>query len=194
MPRITGLTAKTPENLLLDVGAFFLNYDVKTDTPKTAASKLIGATQGGGSFSAVPTTRRIEIDGVKGAAKGLETIDEWAVTMVSNVKEITAANLALALGAASISNETTPANYKKIIAKEDFEDADYAENITWIGNLKGNSLPIIIIMKNAISLNGLTLTVADKSEAVIPITLTGHYSLDDLETPPFEIYYPTKEN
>lgn len=192
MKKVTGLTAKTPENLLLDAGAFFLNYDIATDTPKTAASKLIGATQGGGSFSAVPTTRRIEIDGVKGAAKGLETIDEWVVTMVANAKEVTANNLSLSLGAATVSTAGTPANYQKITAKEDFEDDDYAENITWIGNLKGSELPVIIVMKNAISINGLTLTVADKGEAVIPITLTGHYSLDDLETPPFEIYYPTK--
>ena len=46
------------------------------------------------------------------------------------------------------------------------------------------------MIKNALATNGLTLTVADKAEGVIPVTLTGHYSLSDMETPPFEIYYP----
>ena len=44
----TGLTTKTPDNLLLDAGAYFKNYDIAKDTPETAKDKLIGATQGGG--------------------------------------------------------------------------------------------------------------------------------------------------
>jgi hypothetical protein len=39
-------------------------------------------------------------------------------------------------------------------------------------------------------LNGLALAVADKNEALVPITLTGHYSLDKLDEVPFDIYYP----
>ena len=41
-----------------------------------------------------------------------------------------------------------------------------------------------------LSVNGLNLTVSDKNEAVIPVTLTAHYALSDLDTPPFEIVYP----
>lgn len=186
----SGITASTPDNLLLDAGAFFKNYDPKTDTPETAATKLIGATQGGGSFNAVPTVRPIEIDGAKGAVAGLETIDAWAITMVANVKEITADNLKLALGAATISTSTSPSGYKKITGNNDITITDYVDNVTWIGKLKGSVKPVIIVMKNALSINGLNLTVADKAEAVIPITLTAHYASDKLDEVPFEIYYP----
>ena len=191
MKKISGITANTPDNLLLGAGAFYKGYVVATDTPETAAAKLIGATQGGGSFSAVPTVRRIEVDGAGGPVAGLETIDEWAITMVANAKEITVDNLKLALGAATSSTSTTPEGYTKIVGRADIDDSDYFDNITWIGRLKGSEKPVIIVLPNALSINGLTLTVADKAEAVIPITLTGHYSLNDLDTPPFEIYYPT---
>lgn len=187
----TGLTANTAKNLLLDAGAFFKDYDVTTDTPATAKTKLIGATQGGGSFSAVPTIRPIEIDGAKGSVKGLETIDGWTVTMVANAKEVTVDNLKLALGAATVTTIETPSGYTKITGNADFTEADYANNITWIGKLKGTEKPVIIVVKNALSLNGLNLTVADKSEAVIPITLTGHYDPEALTEVPFEIYFPT---
>lgn len=190
---ITGLTKNTPEKLLLDAGAFFKDYDVTTDTPATAASKLIGATQGGGSFSAVPTIRQMEVDGSKGNVKGLEAIDGWVVTMVANVKEVTADNIQLALGAATQAISESPENYTKITAKEAFDTTDYIDNLTWVGTLKGSDVPVIIILKNATSLNGLTLTVADKAEAVIPITLTGHYVLANLDDTPFEIYYPTPQ-
>lgn len=187
---ISGITSKTPDNLLLGAGAFFKDYEVETDNPASAAAKLIGATQGGGSFSAIPTVRKIEMDGAKGNVKGLEVIDDWVVTMVANVKEVTAESLKMALGAASVTEEVIAAGYKKIEGKADFDDTDYCDNITWIGKIKGSEKPIVIVIKNAISLNGLTLTVADKNEAVIPITLTGHYDADDSDTPPFAIYYP----
>lgn len=187
---ITGLTSKTPQNLLLGAGAFFKNYDVKTDTPEKAEAKLLGATQGGGSFNAVPTVRQITVDGGKTNVKELETIDDWVVTMVVNAKEITATNIALALGAVKSEDAETPTGYQKITGKEDFEQSDYQDNITWIGKLKGNEKPVVIVIKNALSLNGLSLSVADKNEATVPITLTGHYSLDKLDEVPFEIYYP----
>ena len=193
MGLITGLTSKTPQNILLGAGAFFKNYDVKKDTPETAQAKLLGATQGGGSFNAVPTVRQITVDGGKTNIKELETIDDWVVTMVANAKEITANNIALALGAAKIEDSEAPEGYHRITGKEDFEQSDYQDNITWIGTLKGSTKPVIIILKNALSLNGLSLSVADKSEATVPITLTGHYSLENLKEVPFEIIYPKGE-
>lgn len=67
----SGFTAKTPEKLLLDAGAFFKNFEVGVDTFESAvtAGKLIGATAGGGVFEAKPDIRPIEIDGVKGCGK-----------------------------------------------------------------------------------------------------------------------------
>lgn len=191
MGLITGLTTKTPENLLLGAGAFFKGYDVAKDTPETAAAKLIGATQGGGSFNAVPTVRQIAVDGGKTNIKELEEIDDWVVTMVANVKEVTAENLKLALGAAVSAAAEAPEGYTKITGKETFDANDYLDNITWIGTLKGSKKPVIIVLKNALSLNGLSLAVADKNEATVPITLTGHYNLDNLDDVPFDIYYPT---
>lgn len=191
----TGVTANTSKHLQLDAGAFYKNFDPTTDTAATASAKLIGATAGGGSFAAVPTIRRIEVDGLKGATKGYEALDEWQVTLTANVKELTVDSLKLALATASSTqtkspNSATSNNYDKITAANDIADADYLTNVTWIGRLSGSELPIIIVVKNALCTNGLTLTTADKAEGVIALTITGHYTVADLETPPFEIYYP----
>lgn len=189
---ITGLTSSTPEKLLLDAGAFYKNYDFTKTYDKQDAGSLIGATAGGGSFSAVPQVRKIEVDGGKTNVKQLETIDGWVVTMTANVKEVTATTLELALGAFKETDATEAgiAGCKRIVGKENFESTDYAENLTWIGKLSGSEKPVIISIKNAMCLNGLSLTMADKSEAVIPVTVTGHYDISDLDTPPFEIIYP----
>lgn len=194
MKCFSGLSAKTPQHLQMDAGAFLRNYDVETDTFATAkATKLLGATVGGGSFSAVPTIRRIEVDGAKGAVKGLETVDEWVVTMTANVKEITVDALKTALAASEATSIDTPAGYTKITGKCNIALEDYLDNLTWVGRLSGSEDPVIIVVKNVLGTNGLTLSFADKAEGVIPVTVTGHYTMDDLETPPFEIYYPSVE-
>ncbi len=187
---ISGFTKNTPEKLLLDAGAWFKNFDPLIDTFDSArdAGKLLGATQGGGSFSAIPAIRKIEIDGVKGAVKGLETIDEWAVTMTANVKEVSVDSIKIALATAKA--ETTENGYTKITARPDIDQGAYMENLTWVGRLSGSLLPVIIVLKNALANSGLTLNTADKAESVVALTLTGHFNYDNLDEVPFEIYYP----
>lgn len=191
MTIFSGFTQTTPKHFQLDAGAFLKNYDVAKDTWDTAkGTKLLGATEGGGSFSATPTIRNIAVDGVKGAAKGLEAIDEWVVTLTANVKEITAENIKLGLAAADTSTVENPAGYTKITGRSEIKIEDYMDNVTWVGRLSGSGDPVIIVVKGALCLSGLTITFADKAEGKIPITVTGHYDPADLETPPFEIYYP----
>ena len=185
---VRGLTTGTPNNLLLGAGAFYKGWVVGTDTPATAASKLLGATDGGGSFAATPAIRQVSVDGAPGPVMGLEVIDGWTATLTANVKEVTAANLELAVANFT---EATVTDGKKITTGHDIESTDYADNITWVGSVSGKTKPVIIVLKNALSMNGISISFQDKNEAIIPLTITAHYDLSDLETPPFEIIYPT---
>lgn len=191
MKTYSGYTAKTGENLLLDAGAFFVNYDMVADTFDTAvtAGKLLGATRGGGSFSAVPEFRAIEVDGVKGKAKGLQVIDAWEVKMSSNVLEVTKEALAQALASSEL-DTVTNLDYDVITAKNSVELTDYIDNITYIGTRSGSANPVIIQIFNVLNKNGLTLETADKGETVVAMEFEGHYNDAELEKPPFAIFYP----
>lgn len=188
----SGYTKGTAEKLLLDAGAFFLNFKVDTDTFESAvtAGKLLGATKGGGEFAAVPEIRQIEVDGVKGKAKGLEVIDSWDVHIKANVLEVKKDSLAKALCASETDSETN-AEYDIIKAKNYIDLADYIDNVTWVGTLSGSEKPVIIQIYNALNGDGLTLSTTDKAEAVIAMTFNGHYDDDEYQdNPPFKIYYP----
>lgn len=193
MKTYSGYTEKTPENLLLDAGAFFKNFNVEEDAFESAvkAGKLIGATKGGGEFSAVPAIRQVEVDGVKGRAKGLELLDSWDVYIKANVLEVTEETLKNALCSSAVDSNTSE-KYTIIKGKNYIDLDDYIENVVWIGTLSGSEEPVIILVKNALNTEGLKVTVADKSEGVVPMTFYGHYS-DNLDEPPFEIYYPKAE-
>ena len=192
---INGLNANTIQHLVFDAGAFFKNFDVKTDTFETAVTggKLIGATKGGGSFKAVPGFRTIELDGMRGATKGTKILESWSVTMGAKIAEITPEVLTAALGAAAdvetIGTGQKPTNYKKITGKNSIALKDYIDNITWIGTISGSGDPVIIQVFNALNEKGLELSFEDKGELTIETEFVGHYDMKTKEVP-FAIYYP----
>lgn len=188
---INGLNEKTTQHLVFDAGAFFKNYDVKTDTVETATEKLIGATKGGGSFKAVPIFRTIELDGMRGALKGTKILESWEVSIGANVVEVTPENLAISLGVSKEVEtlEEKPTGYKKVGGKMCISDKDYLENVTWIGTLSGSKDPVIIQVFNALNTKGLELGFEDKGELVIEMEFEGHFDMKAKEVP-FAIYYP----
>lgn len=191
MKKYSGFTTETAKSLLLNAGAYFKNYDVSTDDFDSAvtAGKLIGATKGGGEFSAVPEIRQIEVDGVAGRAKGLETIDSWDIYLKANVLEVKEATIQSGLAASSVDTSTNT-TYDIITASNNLEVSDYIDNITWVGTLSGSNNPVIIQIFNALNTEGLKFSTTDKAEATISLTFYAHYTQDDLDTPPFKIYYP----
>ncbi len=195
----SGFTGKTAERLLLDAGAFFKDFayeegGASNDTydAAVAAGKLIGATKGGGEFSAVPEVRQIEVDGVKGRAKGLEVIDSWDVYLKATVLETTSESIKSALCASTVdtgSDET----YDVITGNAAIGQEDYIGNVTWVGTLSGSDEPVIIQVYNGLNTDGLKLTMQDKNEGTIPMTFYGHYTQNDLDSPPFKIFFPKKK-
>lgn len=189
---ISGFTQKTSQSLVLDAGAIYKDFDVAIDTVETAAAKLIGATRGGVKFEAKPEIRQIAVDGVKGAAKGLEVIDSWESTMSADVLEVTLDTLQTAL-VASEKDSTTVPKYNIIKAKNYIELSDYIDNVTYVGTISGSNEPVIIQVYNVINMEGVTVETKDKDEVVLKLTFKGHYETDKLDNPPFAIYYPKGE-
>lgn len=191
----SGFTNKTKEHLLTGAGAYFKNFIVGVDTYESAksAGKLIGATQGGGEFKATPEIRQIEVDGVAGKAKGLEVIDSWETSLVMNLLETTEESLKLSLGIAEIDSDSN-GTYHIVKGNNEITDEHYIDNITYVGTITGSNEPVIIQVYNALSSDGLDLKTEDKKEAVLAVTVYGHYTEEDLDTPPFKIYYPKKDN
>lgn len=190
----TGFSESTAENLLLDAGAFFVNFAVGTDTYESArtSGKLLGATRGGGEFKASMTVRQIEVDGVKGRAKGLETNDAWDVYLKATVLEVNKETLAKALTSTVVSTSTVATGYSEIVGNNNIDIEDYLDNITWVGKIAGSDEPVIVQVFNALNTDGLTLSVADKNEATMEMTFYGHYDTSALDNPPFKIWYPAQ--
>lgn len=193
--RFSGVTAKTPKSLVLDAGAFCKNYDLTKDfAANKAAGNVICATQGGGGFSATPTYRQIQVDGMPSNWKGGEEITDLVATLNLKMVEQDAALAKLALGAAKTAAAKTPSGYTELTPKDQVEDEDYINNVCWVGKIRGSDKPVIIMLYNALALNGISWSFSDGTESITDCTLTAHYDPtatgDDAVL--FRILYPTK--
>lgn len=178
----TGFNDKTMESLLLDAGAVYKNFGYPDQG-------IVGATSGGNEFQAKAKIRQIKVDGVKAAnAKGMEVIDEITTTLKCSFIEITKEILAAAL-IADI-DTTTDSNYDILTGKIVIEDSDYIKNLAWVGTLSGSDKPVIIIIENALSLDGLQLKTEDSKDNVLDVTFTAHADPDTPKALPYKIYYP----
>lgn len=191
--KMTGYTESTMINRQTGAGAYFKNYNVEEDTFSSAvqAGKLLGATQGGGTFTAKPTITPVEVDGIPSDAMGMEEVESWEVTMQATFIEIKPELIKKVLGAATQVN-VAGGKYKKIQGKMNIDLEDYENNITFLGDMAGYDDPVIIQVYNALSTDGLSINPQDKKSSTISTTFKGHVSPTDYSVPPFAIFLPVK--
>lgn len=190
--RITGQTSATKEHLLLGAGVFAKGFVPGTDTLENLkqSNKLLGATSGGGTFTATKNGHYLQIDGVPENTKGNWILDSWASTLQVTFQETTVETLKLGLTAAKEETDEKATGYTVLTGKNGMEDGDYIDSIAFIGRLSGSNDPVIIIIYNAINTADLSINPQDGQESKIQVTLTAHYDPEKPEVPPFKIYYP----
>ena len=191
--RKTGYTKNTPKSYVVDAGAVYKNLEWNAETKKWEG-ELLGATSDGNKVTIEKNYREVEVDGVKTKAVGLKILESQNATLETNVKELTAENIALALGAEVTSGDgvSAPENYKIITSKGTVETSDYLKNIALVGTISGTKDPIIIVLDNALCTSGLEMELKDNDEAVVAMTFEAHADEDQVEdlTLPARIYYP----
>lgn len=178
----TGYNEKTKDHLLLDAGALYKNFGLSDQG-------IIGATSGGNEFDAKAKVRQIKVDGVKAAnAKGLEVIDSVTTTLKCKFLEMTEDILKAALIADADTNSDS--DYDIISGKTVITDDDYIKNIAWVGTISGSKKPVIIVIYNALCLDGLQLKSEDSKDNTLDVTFTAHADPSTPQDLPYKIYYP----
>lgn len=175
---LTGLNSGTAQKLQLGAGAVLKEKYEAGDT--LSATNVLSATTGGITFSAVPQFWTPSIDGAGEYVKGLRMVGSWVVTLTFTAVEADASVLLKALGCADQDSDTGV-----ITGRHTINASDYAD--LYVIGEKSNGDVIQITIKNALSTGGLSLTTANNGNGGIAFTINGHYDLDDLDTPPFEI-------
>lgn len=186
MSKYTKIPASTFENIQLNAGII-----VDSFTPGTGAiGNILGATTGGINFTTNPTFTDFgeDIDNCKKNTKELKRLESVEAKM-SGTFVTASASLAKKLVAAGDidSNDST-----HIVPRADLASGDFS-TIWWVGdysdvNTGANAGFIAIKLTNALSTGGFQIQSTDKAKGQFAFEFTGHYSIADENTAPFEIY------
>lgn len=196
---LTMARPETFENLQLNAGIFLKNFDYSRvenaegliQAIKTASEdkeKYFGATKGGGTFSAVPTMRRIEVDGMRAPIVGSQVIDEWTVKLTTTLAEITAENMKAAFATGETAKQEKITTVK---IRTDLNANDYIDKLCWIGDISDGSYVLIDITK-ALNTAGATLNFTDKGEGNIPVEFVAHQTEISSDYVPCTIIFISK--
>ena len=190
----TGYTNDTPKSFIVDAGSIYKNVTWNAGTNKHEGERL-GATAGGNKVKIENKYRDIEIDGTFSKYKGQKIMTMSNAVLETNVKELTAANIALAMTAnkriLSGTNEG-PDGATIIEGKSKLENTDYLTNIALVGTVSGTNDPIIIVLDNPLCTSGLELDMKDDAEAVVKMTFEAHADAEQVADRklPARIIYP----
>lgn len=166
---------------------------VDTFTPATGViGNILGATSGGVNFSATPTyvDKGEDLDNCPKNTMELKDIDYWDASMSGSFKTVTADLVKTLLSAATVEeSKIVPANQ---LTTKDFSD------VWWVGdysdkNTEDNAGFMAIHLLNALSTGGFQIQTADKNKGTFNFNFTGHYTTEDINKVPFEIYVKAGE-
>lgn len=187
--KYTKIPTDTFKNLQLNAGVLLESFDVETQT--VAADSIVGATSGGVSFTAVPSFIDFgeDIDNCPKNMKEMKKLDSWEAKMSGTFASVSKSLAKTLVGAADLSGS-------KITPRNDLADADFTD-LWWVGDYSevnedgtstGKAGFIAIHLLNSLSTGGFSIQSSDKGKGQFEFEFTGHYSMEDQDKVPFELY------
>lgn len=193
---------RIPENTFkqLQLNAGILMTEFVPSTGEVSEENLLGATTGGISFTATPeyTDWGEDIDNCPVNVKELKKLSNWTVTMSGTFVTVDAKATERLIGAAKIDTiDQTKIVPSNDVLVENFKDlwwvGDYSD-INTDGELEGKAGFVAVHMMNAISTGGFQIQSANREKGQFAFEFTGHYSIDNQDTVPFEVYVSAGSN
>lgn len=178
------IPADTFNTLQTDAGVLVSSFDV---TKKTiAASDVLCATTGGINFTDTPTYTDYgeDIDNCPTNMLELKRLDSHEVKLSGTALTLTsdfALKLAGAADKSTASGLTTLTPRNSLDIDKDFKD------LWWVGDY-GDGGFVAIHLMNALNTSGFAIQTTNKGKGQFAFEFTGHYSIDDQDKVPYEIY------
>ena len=183
-----GISATTPENILLGAGTWHKNLQF---TSGQWTGDILGATNGGGKISIAGEFVPIEVDGALVKVKGLVVKQGGVVTAEVNYAELSKDVMKMATLFKEGASDAD--GFTMLQDKASIEEGDYVKNFGFVGYTANNAKQIIFIMENALCTSGMELEPKPKEQAVVKLTMEAYANNEgDLDTLPVKIYYPNE--
>ena len=191
MAKFTQIPTDTFKKLQLNAGVLTTEFDPSTGT--LTAAKIFGATTGGVSFEATPEYMDFgeDIDNCPKNTKELKKTDSWEVVMSGTYVTMDTAIAKSMIGTADIDDDDpTKVVPRNEVSQDDFQDIWFVGDYSDVNDdgTSGKAGFIAIHLINALSTGGFKIQTADKEKGQFEFEYTGHYSMENIDQVPFEVY------
>lgn len=186
--KFTQIPVDTFQKLAINAGVIASAF-----TPSTGSlteANILGATSGGVNVSATPNFKDMgeDIDNCPKNTKELKRVEDYEIkTSGTFVTTSPAVAKRLMPGSTVASDKITPSHTLNTASGGDFDDiwiiGDYSDK-----NGPTNGGFVACHIKNALSTGGFSYVTSDQEKAKFAFEFTGHYSVSNPETVPFELY------
>ena len=181
-----GITANTPQNVLLGAGTFMKN--LKFADGKWTGD-ILGATSGGGKISIVGEFYDIPVDGALVKVKGLTVKNGGTVTVEATFAEISTDVMKMAT--LFEEGESDADGFAMLKDKAAITEGDYVDGFGFVGMTANGAKTIVMVMESALCTSGMEIEPKNKEAAVVKLTMECYAeNAGDLDTLPVKIYYP----
>lgn len=192
MAKFTQIPTDTFKKLQLNAGILTTDFDPATG--ELTASNIIGATSGGVSFEATPSFSDFgeDIDNCPKNTKELKRLDSWEAKMSGSFVTMDTATAVSVIGTAAVAS----GDQTKVVPRNSVDAGDF-KDIWWVGDYSdvnddgssaGKAGFIAIKLINALSTGGFKIQSGDKAKGTFEFEYTGHYSIENTDVVPFELY------
>ena len=184
--KFTQIPTTTFEQIQLNAGILCTDFTPATGT----VDGLIGATTGGINFTDTPEYVDFgeDIDNCPKNTLELKKIDSREVKMSGTFVTVSATMAKLLMGAADADgNDAT-----HLIPRDNLETTDF-DDVWWVGDYSDkngatNGGYVAVHLKNALNTAGFQIQSTDKAKGQFAFEFTGHYSIEDIDDVPYEVY------
>ena len=184
--KFTQIPTTTFEQIQLNAGILCSDFAPATGT----VDGLIGATTGGINFTDTPEYVDFgeDIDNCPKNTLELKKIDSREVKISGTFVTVSATMAKLLMGSADADgNDAT-----HLIPRDNLETTDF-DDVWWVGDYSDkngatNGGYVAVHLKNALNTAGFQIQSTDKAKGQFAFEFTGHYSIEDIDDVPYEVY------
>ncbi len=181
--RFTQVKYDAFKEIQVEAGVILKNFDPAN--PVIDRHDIVCVTSGGITITAKPsfTDYFEDVDNVPNNTKEGKQVEDWECTLSATALDTSAESIKMMLGVADIDqNDST-----RITPRRDINLSDFVSSLWWVGDRADGGF-IAVQVLNVLSTDGFALSTTKNGKGTTSITLTGHFSLDAVDTVPMNFY------
>ena len=191
--RFTQVKYDAFKEIQVEAGVILKNFD--PSNPVINRQDIVCVTSGGITITATPSYTDyfednyiiiviiIIIFNVPNNTMEGKQIEDWECTLATTALDTSAESIKLMLGVADIdANDNT-----RITPRRDISLSDFIDSLWWVGDRADGGFVAVQVL-NVLSTDGFALQTTKNGKGTTGITLTGHFSLDAVDTVPMNFY------